>query len=41
MRAMWMGFAVAIAIAVIAGFGMNHYGQSTAERFSGENTRIQ
>lgn len=39
MRAMWLGFAAAIVIAVVAGFAMSHYGQSTAERYSSENTR--
>ena len=39
MRAMWMGFAAAIIIAIAAGVVMTTTGQSTAERFSSESTR--
>ena len=40
MKAMWLGFAVAIAIAAIAGVALNEYGESSAERFSTADTRL-
>ena len=40
MRAMWLGFAVAIVIAVIAGVSMNYFGDNAAERFSTSSTRL-
>lgn len=40
MRAMWLGFACAIVIAVIAGFGMEQFGNSSADLFQSESTRL-
>jgi hypothetical protein len=40
MKAMWLGFAAAIAIAAAAGIALTYYGDSSAERFSTEDTRL-
>jgi len=40
MRAMWLGFAAAIVIAVVSGVLVNNAGDSSAERFSTESTRL-
>lgn len=40
MRAMWLGFAAAVVIAVASGFVVNGLGDSSAERFSTESTRL-
>lgn len=40
MRAMWIGFALAIGIAAIAAVTLNHFGPSSAARFSTQDTRL-
>jgi len=40
MRAMWFGFAAAIVIAVVSGVIVNNVGDSSAEAYSTESTRL-
>ena len=40
MKAMWLGFAAAILIAIAAGFTLDYYQESTADRFSSQDTRL-
>ena len=40
MKAMWMGFAAAILIAAAAGLALNHFSDSSAERYSVADTRL-
>lgn len=40
MRAMWLGFAAAIVIALIAGAIVTQIGDNTAARFSTTSTRL-
>lgn len=40
MKAMWMGFAAAIILAVAAGVVLNATGQTSAERFATSNVRL-
>lgn len=40
MRAMWLGFAAAIVIAVVSGVVVNSTGDTAAERYSTESTRL-
>lgn len=40
MRAMWIGFGLAIVIAVAAGVIVQELGPSSAQRYSTSNTRL-
>lgn len=40
MKAMWLGFAAAIIIAVISGYAVNALGPSSAEAYSTDSTRL-
>ena len=40
MRAMWLGFAAAILIAIVAGIAMETLGPSSVERYSSQDTRL-
>jgi len=40
MRAMWLGFAVAIVIAVLAGAVMTRFDDSAGRQFSSSSTRL-
>ncbi len=40
MKAMWLGFAAAILIAIAAGVVLDHYQDSAADRFASRDTRL-
>lgn len=40
MKAMWLGFAAAIVIAIVSGIVVNELGPSSAEAFSTDSTRL-
>lgn len=40
MKAMWIGFAAAILIAVVSGVVVNELGPTSAEAFSTDSTRL-
>jgi uncharacterized membrane-anchored protein YhcB (DUF1043 family) len=40
MRAMWLGFAVAIVIAIVAGYVVAQMGETSAQRYSTASTRL-